>query len=286
MRDVVRSAATRLTDAGVSSPDSDAVLLAAFVQGVDPAEMRRQMVLGAVMEPGDRERLAELIAERAARVPLQHLTGQAHFRTLTLAVGPGVFVPRPETEVLVELALEALAGQQEPRVIDLCTGSGAIALSIAVEYPRGAVSAVELDPAAHAWAERNVETVRAEHGRSVDLRLGSAQEAFTELDGEVDLVVSNPPYIPEGMVPQDPEVHDHDPHIALYGGSDDGLRIPLEVIDRAAALLRPGGVVLMEHADTQGEALVATLADDERWTQVDDHLDLSGRPRVLRAVRA
>lgn len=288
---VLRSAVEALKRAGVASARADATTLAALVLGVETGEVHRLAVLGHEVEPALIERFEALVTDRAARVPLQHLTGVAHFRTITLAVGPGVFVPRPETEVLVELGLAALVamdrpGSRPPRVVDLCTGSGAIALALAVEHPVAEVSAVELDPHAHAWAVRNVEAVGAATGAAVDLRLGPAQQAFPELDGCVDLVVSNPPYIPEGMVPQDPEVQDHDPHLALYGGGRDGLEVPRLVIERAAALLRPGGVFLMEHADTQGEWLVAALGTDDRWDQVRDHRDLSDRPRVLRAVRS
>jgi release factor glutamine methyltransferase len=174
------------------------------------------------------------------------------------------------------------AGRRAPVVVDLCTGSGAIALSLKQEVPAASVHAVELSDLAHAWAVRN----RDDLGLDVEMVLGDATTAFVELEGEVDVVVSNPPYIPVGAVPNDPEVRDHDPDVALYGGSADGLRIPLEVAARAGALLRDGGVLLMEHADVQGRSLPAALRATGVWADVEDHDDLAGRPRVSRAVRA
>lgn len=287
LREEVREASARLAEAGVPSPDADAVALAAHVLGAQPADVRRAMVMGEELDPPVAQRYAALVAERAQRVPLQHLTGRAHFRHLTLQVGPGVFVPRPETEVVAGLAIRAArdavaAGTARPVVVDLCTGSGAIALAVADEVPVAQVHAVELGPEAHAWAARNVEAT----GLDVELRLGDATTAYPELEGKVDVVASNPPYIPAGMVPVDPEVRDHDPELALYGGSDDGLRIPLAVAARAAALLRPGGVLVMEHADTQGESLPRALRATGAWAEVADHPDLTGRPRATVATRA
>jgi release factor glutamine methyltransferase len=223
-----------------------------------------------------------LVEQRAARVPLQHLTGVVGFRRLELRVGPGVFVPRPETEFVAGLAIEAARSLTEPVVVDLCTGSGAIALALKDEVPGATVYAVELGVDAHAWAASN----QARLGLSITLVQGDATTAFRELDGSVDVVVCNPPYIPVGMEPVDPEVRDHDPQLALYGGSEDGLAIPRAVAGRAAALLRPGGLLVMEHADTQGETLPKALRDTGAWTEVVDHLDLTGRPRATVAVRA
>ncbi|WP_406829969.1 peptide chain release factor N(5)-glutamine methyltransferase [Pedococcus sp. KACC 23699] len=277
----VRAAATRLSEAGVPSPEHDALALAAHVLGRPVGELRTAMVLGA--SAPDPTAYARLVEHRADRVPLQHLTGRAAFRRLELSVGPGVFTPRPETEVVAGLAIEAaLAVDAEPVVVDLCTGSGAIALAIADEVPRATVHAVELGEDAHAWAARNV----ADTGLDVTLVHGDATTAFPELDGTVDVVVSNPPYIPVGMVPVDPEVRDHDPELALYGGSEDGLAIPLAVAARAAVLLRPGGVLVMEHADSQGALLPAALERTGQWVDVRDERDLTGRPRATVAVRA
>ena len=278
LRTAVRDATERLAAAGIASPEVDAVALAAHAMGVDSAEVRRAMVLGAP-EP---EAYAGLVAERADRVPLQHLTGVAHFRRITLAVGPGVFVPRPETEVTAGLAIDAArTGGDACVVVDLCTGSGAIALAVKDELPGATVLAVELSDLAHGWAVAN----RDRLGLDVEVRLGDARTAFDELEAGVDVVVSNPPYIPVGAVPVDPEVRDHDPEVALYGGSADGLAVPVAVAARAAALLRVGGVLVMEHADSQGGSLPAALRATGEWVEVVDHADLAGRPRTTVAVR-
>jgi release factor glutamine methyltransferase len=283
LHDAVTSARAVLAAAGVPSPDVDAVELAAAALDVDAAEVRRRLVLRADVDPTVLDRFEGLVAERSRRVPLQHLTGRVHFRRLTLEVGPGVFVPRPETEVVAGLAVEAArAAGPHPVVVDLCTGSGAIALAVADELPEARVHAVELSDLAHGWAARNVEVT----GLPVDLRHGDATTAFQELEGEVDVVVSNPPYIPDGAVPVDPEVRDHDPEVALYGRSADGLGVPLAVAGRAAELLRPGGVLVMEHADTQGRSLPEALRASGSWLDVADHPDLAGRPRATVAVRA
>ena len=282
LRDAVRAAARTLAEAGVGSPDHDAVALAAHALGVDAGEVRRRMVLGGDVP----ESYAGLVAERARRVPLQHLTGRAWFRGLELEVGPGVFVPRPETEVVAGWAVEAAQacvdeGIASPVVVDLCTGSGAIALALKAEVPQAQVHAVEVSDLAVAWAMRN----RDRLGLDVEIVHADAITALGDL-AEVDVVVSNPPYIPTTAEPVDPEVRDHDPHVALYGGSEDGLAIPRLVAARAAGLLRSGGVLVMEHADSQGESLPAALRVSGSWRSVEDRLDLTGRPRATVAVRA
>ena len=288
LREAVRHATRILADAGIESAESDAVALAAHALKTGTGAVRRLMVLGAPAPEG----FDDLVAERARRVPLQHLTGKAGFRRLELSVGPGVFIPRFETELVAGLAIahlidhclgEAVLSQGPgPVVVDLCTGSGAIALSIKEEVPAAEVHGVELSELAHAWAIRN----RDELGLDVDIRLGDATLAFPELAAGVDVVVSNPPYIPLSAVPNDPEVRDHDPEVALYGGSADGLRIPLEVAARAAVLLSPGGFLVMEHADVQGESLLASLLATGCWRDIKDHDDLNGRPRAVTALRA
>jgi release factor glutamine methyltransferase len=274
----LRQATRQLADAGVATPRADAEALAGHALGIGRGEVAAAALRGAATPPA----LRGLVEERARRVPLQHLTGRAAFRTVELDVGPGVFVPRPETEAVAGAAVEeaarlaALSGR--PVVVDLCTGSGAIALAVATEVPAAVVSAVELDPAAHAWARRNLE------GTGVDLRLGDAAGAFPDLDGTVDVVVSNPPYIPPRAVPVDVEVRDHDPAVALYGGGPDGLAVPRAVVATAARLLRPGGLVVVEHADVQQAALLAALRPPH-WTQPTGHRDLAGRPRWVSARR-
>ncbi|WP_404381407.1 peptide chain release factor N(5)-glutamine methyltransferase [Knoellia locipacati] len=282
LRDAVRAATRTLADAGVGSPEHDAVALAAHALGVDAGEVRRRMILGGPVPTS----YAGLVAERAARVPLQHLTGRAWFRGLELEVGPGVFVPRPETEVVASWAIEAAQacvddGIAAPVVVDLCTGSGAIALSLKAEVPQAQVHAVEVSDLAVAWAMRN----RDRLGLDVEIVHADAVTALGDLD-DVDVVVSNPPYIPTTAEPVDPEVRDHDPHVALYGGSEDGLAIPRLVAARAAGLLRSGGVLVMEHADSQGESLPAALRASGSWRLVEDRPDLTGRPRAAVAIRA
>jgi release factor glutamine methyltransferase len=281
LRDAVRRATMTLAEAGVESAPVDALHLAAHLLGHDVSETRRLMVLGGIEAP---EGYADLVAERANRVPLQHLTGCAYFRGLELEVGPGVFVPRPETELLVDLALRALAGLRpnwRPVVVDLATGSGAIALAVKQECPKATVYAVELTELAHAWAVRN----RDRLGLAVTVDRGDARDAYPELAGTVDVVTCNPPYIPDDQVPVDPEVRDHDPHDALYGGSADGLARPLEMAAHAAELLRDGGMLVMEHAEAQGASLPRALAVTGRWGSVVDHADLLGRPRCVTAER-
>ncbi|WP_205470994.1 peptide chain release factor N(5)-glutamine methyltransferase [Nocardioides sp. SYSU D00038] len=276
-RALLAAAVERLRAGGVESAEHDAAALLAHVLGTD----RSRLVLVDEVGPDVERRYADLVGRRAAREPLQHLTGVAHFRHVELAVGPGVFVPRPETELLagwaVEQAAALTADGASPVVVDLCTGSGAIALSIADEVPAARVHAVEIDPPAHAWAERNLA------GTGVDLRLGDLATAFDDLLGGVDVVTCNPPYIPlEAWESVAPEARDHDPHLALFSGADglDAIRV-LE--QRAAVLLRPGGVLGVEHADAQGDAVPAVFRATGRWVEVRDHADLAGRPRFTTA---
>jgi release factor glutamine methyltransferase len=270
-------ATTRLRQAGVASPEFDAAELLAHVLGTTRAALLRS----SPVQDTSAAAFEELVLRRASREPLQHLTGAAGFRYVELAVGPGVFVPRPETEVLAGWAVEAarsvVAQGGVPVVVDLCTGSGAIALSVATEVPGASVHAVELDEAAHDWAMRNLA------GSGVDLRQGDMAVAFPELDGRVDVVVANPPYIPlEAFESVAPEARDHDPALALWSG-DDGLDA-LRVVEKVAArLLRGGGVVGAEHADVQGAAAPALFRAAGRWTDVRDHRDLAQRPRFVTA---
>ena len=278
-RALVAAAVDRLRAGGVASPEHDAAELLAHVLGTD----RSRLPLVDDVPDEVAEVYDGLVARRAAREPLQHLTGTAHFRRVTLEVGPGVFVPRPETELLAGWAIErarALLAERTPVVVDLCTGSGAIARALADEVPEAEVHAVEIDEAAHPWAERNLA------GTGVDLRRGDLATAFPDLDGRVDVVVCNPPYVPlEAWESVAVEARDHDPHLALFSGPD-GLDAIRALERRAAALLRPGGVVGVEHADVQGESAPAVFAATGRWADVRDHADLNGRPRYLTARAA
>jgi len=261
-RALVAAAAAQLADAGVASPEHDAAELLAHVLGTT----RGRLPLVDDVPEGMRTAYTTLISRRAAREPLQHLTGTASFRHVEVLVGPGVFVPRPETEVVVDAALLAAR-----------SGSGAIAKALADEVPHACVYAVELDESAHAWALRNLA------GTGVDLRLGDLATELDDLVGEVDVVTCNPPYIPltawESVAA---EARDHDPHLALFSG-EDGLDTIRVLERRATVLLRPGGVVGFEHADVQGESAPGVFSDSGRWHEVRDHRDLAGRARFTTA---
>jgi release factor glutamine methyltransferase len=296
LKEALAEATARLEAAGVPSARADAELLAAHLLHVSRGEIVRLAVVGSTPAPNGYD---DLVAERARRVPLQHLTGWAPFRDLELTVGPGVFVPRPETEDVAGAAI-ALAGEMagemtsdrvsdgRPVVVDLCAGSAAIALTVATELPDSRVIAVEVSEPARAWAAANID--RLAPGR-VDLRAADvtrpdAAAVLADLLGIVDVVVSNPPYVPPGQEPVDPEVRDHDPEVALYGGGSDGLAVPRAVIGLAVQLLRPGGWLVMEHADVQAGAVLAALASSGGWVDAADHRDLTGRPRYVMARRA
>jgi release factor glutamine methyltransferase len=270
-------AVRRLAEAGVPSPEYDAAELLAHVLGTTRSCLDR----GLALTDDQHTRFTDLVARRARREPLQHLTGTAAFRTVEVAVGPGVFVPRPETELLAGWAIEQAravsAAGRRPVVVDLCTGSGAIALAVSHEVPEAAVHAVELDEGAVAWATRNLA------GSGVDLRSGDMATAFVDLDGTVDVVVCNPPYIPlEEFESVAPEARSFDPALALWSGHDglDAIRL-LERV--GARLLRPRGVLGAEHSDLQGEAATGVFLAARRWGEVRDHRDLTGRSRYLTA---
>ena len=279
--DEIAVASARLAGAGVDSPRADAEQIAAHVHGVRRTELHR------VPDADFDARFWDEIARREAREPLQHITGHAYFRYLDLEVGPGVFVPRPETEVMTGWAIDRLREMDvtEPVVADLGTGSGAIALAIAQEVPRSQVHAVEMDPLAASWAQRNIErcAAAAPHtaGR-VRLHTENFAAALSSLDGSVDLVISNPPYIPWGAsVP--PEVGEYDPATALWGGTD-GLDAVRVVEQAARRLLRPGGVVAVEHGAPQGAAVYWVFAEERGWRDPRNHRDLAGRDRFVTAA--
>jgi release factor glutamine methyltransferase len=279
--DEIALAAARLAEAGVESPRAEAELIAAHVHGVKRTELHR------VADTDFDARFWEGIGRRAAREPLQHITGCAYFRYLELEVGPGVFVPRPETEVMTGWAIDRLRAMDvaEPVVVDLGTGSGAIALAIAQEVPRARVHAVEADPLARPWTERNIERLAAAAPYTKDrvtLHGGDFADSLHELDGQVDLVVSNPPYIPLGAgVP--PEVGEYDPPAALWGGAD-GLDA-IRVVERVARrLLRPGGLVAVEHGAPQGAAVYWVFPEEAGWRDTRNHKDLTRRDRFVTAT--
>jgi release factor glutamine methyltransferase len=275
LREVGR-ATVRLAEAGVPSPRYDAEELAAAVHGVERGQLH------TVPDGEFDARFWAAIARREAREPLQHITGVAHFRYIELEVGPGVFVPRPETEVVAGWAIDMLHARSlsRPLVVDLCTGSGAIALAIADEVPGARVHGVELDEAALRWAMRNAE------GSGVQLHQGDIADALPELDGTVDLVTANPPYIPlEAWESVAVEVRDHDPGIALWSG-EDGLDAIRVVEHTARRLLKPGGFVVVEHADVQGKLAPEVFGQRAGWTEIADHCDLAGKDRFVTARRS
>ena len=282
LRTAVSAATTTLADAGVDSPQHDARALAVHVLGLARLS---DLLLVDRMDDAQSVAFDDLVARRAARVPLQHLTGSVGFRYLELEVGPGVFVPRPETESVVQWAVDALAagGVPEPLCADLCAGSGAIALALADEVPGATVHAVERDPEALAWARRNAANRMRAGDPEVHLHLGSAEDALPGFDGTLDLVISNPPYVAttEAHLP-DPEVVDHDPKIALFAG-EDGLDVVRLVEQAARRLLKPGGLVVVEHSDGQGRTAPALFEQAGGWSEVADHQDLLGRDRFVTA---
>lgn len=274
---LLRRAAATLASAGVPSPHADAEQLLAHACGLP-----RGRLAGHVASPAAAAAFDQLVAQRARRVPLQHLTGSVGFRYLDLAVGAGVFVPRPETEVVVGAVLDlARAAAAEPVVVDLCSGSGAIALSVAHELATSAVHAVELDPGALSWLRRNA-AARADAGDTpIHVHADDVSDALPELDGRVDVVASNPPYVaPDELAACDPEVREHDPLAALVAGAD-GLDVIRAVARTAGRLLRPGGWLVVEHSDRQGETAPAVLRS-AGFLDVTDHDDLAGRPRYSR----
>jgi release factor glutamine methyltransferase len=277
----ITAAAARLAEAGVESPRADAELMAAHRHGVRRSELN--LVADADFDP----RYWDDVARREAREPLQHITGIAYFRYLDLEVGPGVFVPRPETEVMTGWAISRLNEMDiaEPVIADLGSGSGAIALAIAQEVPRARVHAVEADPLAREWTERNIARCTAATpnlaGRVV-LHREDFASALADLDGGVDLVISNPPYIPVGAsVP--PEVSEYEPSAALFSGSD-GLDA-IRVVERVARrLLRPGGRVAVEHGAPQGAGVYWVFAEENGWQDTRNHVDLASLDRFVTAT--
>jgi release factor glutamine methyltransferase len=292
-RALVVSAAKKLQDAGIESAENDATLL--------------------LEHAATEEQFHGLVTKRASRIPLQHLTGTAYFRYLELSVGSGVFVPRPETELLAQVAVDCVpkillaeleqaevrARVNKPIVFDLCAGSGAVGLSVATEVANVSVHVVEVSKDALPWLLKNVdghsEITEAKNSRVTVHGLDATEsEKFAQWFNEVDVVLSNPPYIPDEMIPRDPEVREHDPHLALFGGPD-GLDVPTKVAVTAALLLKSGGVFAMEHADVQGEgefglpAVLREMTDGNGkkvWRDVVDHNDYNGLPRFTSAIRA
>jgi release factor glutamine methyltransferase len=313
IRDVLFDAEHRLSAVGIPSPSVDAAEIVAFALGTT----RSRLFLQEQITPEQKVRVEQLLTRRLSRVPLQHLIGTSGFRHIEVEVGPGVFIPRPETELVTEAGLRELAGQPVGQriAVDLCSGSGAVAISLAVEVEGSRVQAVELGEEAVVWTRRNVDTheerivskgSRVEVVHADATTVADPGHPLARLAGQVAVVVTNPPYIPDQMIPREPEVRDHEPRMALYGG-EDGLDIIRGVLRTAAILLRPGGLVVVEHADVQGLAagvhgvpgvaramtadaelarLTGLTAGADVFTSVVDRIDLNGLPRFTMARRA
>jgi release factor glutamine methyltransferase len=313
VRDVLFDAEHRLGAVGVPSPSVDAAEIVAFALGTT----RNRLFLQDAVTDEQKVRVEQLLMRRLSRVPLQHLLGTVGFRHIELEVGPGVFIPRPETELVTEAGIRELVAKPagERIAVDLCSGSGAVAISLGVEVDGCRVHAVELSDDAIDWTRRNVavhDNRLVARGSRVEVIHGDATtvaepgQPLARLAGSVAVVVANPPYVPDQMVPREPEVRDHEPKMALYGG-EDGLDVIRGVLRSAAILLRPDGLVVIEHADVQGPAAglsgvpgtaSAMVADTELAARtglavgspvfhgVADRIDLNGLPRFTLARRA
>lgn len=284
--DLVRHAAERFESVGIDSALADAELLAGHVLALSRGGVQAQIMMGTTLNDAQADALANLYGRRLAREPLQHITGVAYFRQLELSVGKGVFIPRPETEFVAQLAIDALhatisSGAKHPIAIDLGTGSGAIALAMATENPTAKIFAVEKSAEAFPFTKANFDS----YASSCDATLiqGDLADAFQELNGKVSVVASNPPYIPLAMIPRDEEVRLHDPDLALYGG-EDGMSVIHLVSATAKRLLVPGGTLVIEHADSQS-AQVCQLLLADGWREVRAHRDLTDRDRAVTAIK-
>jgi release factor glutamine methyltransferase len=284
LRQLINNFTDAFAAAGIESARADAEILVAETLGFSRGEIAVFEITGRELSADEVANLQALADRRAAREPLQHLTGRGYFRNLTLQVGKGVFVPRPETELIAQLAIDALnaTADDNPIAVDLCTGSGAIALAIATEVPAATVHAVELSEDAIFWASKNFATYVAQ-GAKAQLVQGDLATAFPELNGQVSVLATNPPYIPAAMVPIYPEVHLHDPALALYSG-EDGLDAIRGTSQTGLRLLKSGGFFVVEHADIQSDSVIALLAADG-WLNVTAHQDLNGRNRAVSAIR-
>jgi release factor glutamine methyltransferase len=282
VQELLAKATTTLAAAAVPDPQVDAELIIGHVLGVGRGRVQALAVTGAEITAEDSVDIAALLERRSAREPLQHITGRAPFRSIELSVGPGVFVPRPETETVAQFAIDALRASAgpEPIGVDLGTGSGAIALALATEVPHARVYGVEKSADAFAWTRRNFEEIGATNASAVHADLA---DALHELDGTVSVVISNPPYVPAEAIPRDLEVRLFDPPLALYGG-DDGLDVVRAVSAAARRLLHGGGTIVIEHGELQGRAVRELLTADG-WRAPATHPDLTGRDRATTALR-
>lgn len=291
IRDALGAATTQLSEAGIESARVDAELLLCHVLECD----RTALFVKDFITEDELEEFIQFVAFRSARVPLQHLTGKAAFRRIEVAVGPGVLIPRPETELLVDKAIDFVREISEPVIVDLCSGSAAMSVSLAIEIPCSEVHALEFVDEAFAWGQKSVRDHAAEIamvGSTISLHHGDVRgcevRELKSLTGKVDVIVANPPYIPSAAIPRDPEVYQYEPHSALFGG-EDGMEFIGAIFDAAKVLLKPGGLVVIEHGDNQGEdgevSVPRFLRESGVFASVRDHNDLAGRPRFTTGVR-
>jgi release factor glutamine methyltransferase len=282
LRDLVEHAAKRFEEAGIDSAMVDAELLAGHVLKFTRGGIQSEIIRGAEITDTQADAITQLYARRLNREPLQHITGKAYFRNLELQVGRGVFIPRPETEFVAQLAIDALraVASEQPIAVDLGTGSGAIALALATEVSNSKIYAVEKSDDAISFTQKNFANCAPENAVLIH---GDLADAFGELDGTVSVVASNPPYIPLAAVPRDVEVRLHDPKLALYGG-EDGMQVMHQVSATAKRLLHSGGTLVVEHADSQSQQVSQLLLADG-WRQVRAHKDLTGRDRAVTAIK-
>ena len=278
--ELLSESSSKLKKAGVTSAIVDTELLACYCLGISRSELAIMVATNQEFPTESIEPFESALARRVARHPLQHITGTAPFRHLELKVGPGVFTPRPETEQVVGFALERISNSASPLIVDLCAGSGAIAISLATEISGSTVFAVEKSREAFSYLRDNA----ASYGLAEsNLRNEDLVDSLQDLDGQVDLVISNPPYIPDDAIPIDLEVQLHEPSMSLYGGLD-GLDVVRQILGRAMKLLKPGGLLVMEHADSQSRA-ISKLLLAEGWIEIITRADLAGKDRMIAALK-
>jgi release factor glutamine methyltransferase len=268
-----------LTQAKVPNPQADAYWLICHAANISKSEMLNRMTFDLGLTDPQRELLLTSLEQRMQRIPLQHITGTAAFRDFELSVGKGVFIPRPETEMVAQLGIDYLNAIDGPtRALDIGTGSGAIAISLARAIAKAEVFAVEASLEAAEYTARNIAALAP----GIELRVGDFQDRVLDLAGSLDLLISNPPYIPLDAIPLDLEVREHDPDLALYGGQD-GLDVIREIIQIGPLLLKRGGMIVLEHADGQSDA-VCELLLGEGFSKVQAHSDLAERLRSVSAI--
>lgn len=247
--------------------------------------------LGDITDEAHNEMFRDWMCRRIQREPVQHIVGHAPFRFMDVEVGPGVFIPRPETELLIDATLEYVSSlpshhdgvAESVRIVDLCAGSGVLGLAAATEIPHSEVWAVELSEKAFEYTQRNARSVNPPQYHAV-LADATSADTLRELDGTIDIVVSNPPYIPLRDIPEQTEAREYDPDLALYGASEDGMAIPQKIIDRAYALLRSHGLLAMEHDWQQGYT-TCEVAKQIGFTHVETRKDFAHKDRFLYALK-